>query len=309
MSTRPALLALLRANPRMHVTDLAGQLLRACRTEQRALSQLYREPSVRATHVRLVREVSRMLRRAGRPAETVGDEELAMIARLLEVDDPSGVVAVRAVAEALDETRGHLFFERYRGRQTLLEPGDPVPVPPLEAPRLLFGEHLTTDPDTAEPPFDGLSRLRLCPDIGRYRVRYDARLPASVERPALLTASTSIGLAVPAALDAYRWDELTEDGEPYFYSVRPAESERHRSSLLELARAADAAGVEILVLPELSVAAVGRAAGPDDPSAGAGGCHRRHGRARLAAHPWLMRLDECVPIWDTGFATDARIIS
>ena len=243
------------------VVEVVSALLRVCRSRIRDLADRLDPPRGRALYLGMLRSASTRVESMASRGETLSAGDLALLAAFLRERDRDAPLAAHALAAALDDRFGHLFYLHFLDQRLELRPDDPVPVPQLDL-RDLFGGGLTPDPDRLEvppelaAPYDGTRHLRLVPrEVAPHRLKLDTREAERLRLLDPLSPSTIFAAIVPSARvsDDFRWDPHEEDGGSYFRDVRPRDPLRYGARLMRLLAAADAAGATVGILPELSV--------------------------------------------------------
>ncbi len=245
----------------LDVDQLCASLLRVCRRQAAALREARSaglDRSLAGWRATLADAFRTVLRT---PVATLGGlgtrTSLEVLwerlhAGLPERPDIAEVLVARVCADAVDEAVGHRFVDCYRRRrQWRLSPGDPFPVaePPL---RDIFGRHLTTHPDVRDLPIDRTARLALAPYADGVELVVDLDAPLSVPGE-----SAVIAACLPHAAPAR---ELAFDPDPergQFFAVRPRDQTTAVAAARDLTIEALAAGVSLIIFPELSVTAAG----------------------------------------------------
>jgi hypothetical protein len=245
---------------------LAAGLLRLCREHLAELHRLDGEPGIWRQRETLRRRCEEFFR-------AVDDEELDAEeqAELCEIAlgfrrTLPGVIIAHTIAEALDLVLGSRFLPMFMGRQVVLEPGDPIPVPHSDWRRLADSKSHPGAPDMAEPELpdmddegerlDATAHLRLASDwAGRIRVTLDGNWRRWHVLPQLQSGER-VACAVPnQSLAELVMERDQVEGVPVFLAARwglyADEQLRRCLALLDLARDQ---GCRIVVFPELSVA-------------------------------------------------------
>ncbi|TVR65531.1 MAG: hypothetical protein EA420_02875 [Candidatus Competibacteraceae bacterium] len=242
------------------IAELAGILLRFCRDHAEAVRAAHDSAAAAALLHREEHAASVWFR------NEVDDDrldplELAAIATRLrrisataEIDldaTVAAVVAARAVATGLDDALGYRFAGLFRRRgKTRLREGDPCPVVRPDWPVLLKG-NLGTHPARRGYPLSELLWLRLTPPLHR---GHQIDLECTWSDPlARFDRHSRIGVAIPwAGLEALDFTLDPASPQPSF-SVRLRDSDQRWPVIEGLLRQAAEQGIDVLVLPELSV--------------------------------------------------------
>lgn len=218
-------------------------------------------PRGRALYLATLRSAAARVDATASRGETLSGGDLALLAAFLRERGAEAPITAHALAAALDDRFGHLFYLHFLDQRIELRADDPVPVPQLDL-RALFGGGLTPDPDRLEvppelaAPYDGTRHLRLVPrEVAPHRLKLDTREAERLRLLEPLSPSTIFAAIVPSACvgDDFRWDPHDEAGGRYFRDVRPKDPVRYGARLMRLLAAADAAGAVVGILPELSV--------------------------------------------------------
>jgi hypothetical protein len=270
---------------------LAAGLLRLCREHLVELHRLDCEPGI-------WRERETLRRRCEEFFGAVDDEELdseeqeELCDIALECSQMlPAVIIAHTIAEALDLVLGSRFLPMFMGRQVVLAPGDPIPVPHPDWRRLVYPRRQPgasraslafpyqlagsrdSDPEMAETAemaemddggarLDATAHLRLASDwAGQVRVTLDGDwrrwhvLPQIESGDRLACATPNQSLAELAM----ERDQV--EGAPVFFGARwgldADEQLRRCLALLDLARGH---GCRLVAFPELSVAEPARQA-------------------------------------------------
>lgn len=249
---------------------LTAGLLRLCREHLAELHRLDCEPGI-------WREREALRQRCEEFFAEVDDEELDQDERdeLCEIalsrsQKLPAVIVAHTIAESVDLVLGSRFLPMFMGKEVVLAPGDPIPVPHPDWRRLADDNDLPgaamVDPWTADDDsgdrLDATAHLRLAADwAGQVRVTLNGNwrrwhlMPqfGSGDRLACATPNQSL-----AELALCR-DQI--EGAPVFFDARwgvDAGDQLDRClALLDLARAQ---GCRLVALPELSIAESARQA-------------------------------------------------
>lgn len=241
-------IALLRARPVLHITEIIAALLAVCRAGE---AQITREKAASAhfypaadLEARLYRSCPDRGRERWRAAHlhTLADELLASLHGLAPA-----LCAYFAARWLERQFRAHLVHF-FRDIDRELAPGEPWPI--VESPAHLYGA------PTGNPEFRGRAADRgewltlVPPSTAGLRVRLrwcGPHLP-------VIRAGTRIAIAAlsrdPAA--EFTFDRLAPQGAPRFYGVRPAVGDFRARIDAALAHAR-AARADITLLPELAL--------------------------------------------------------
>jgi hypothetical protein len=251
---------------------LAAGLLRLCREHLAELHRLDGEPGIWRERETLRRRCEEFFRAVDdEELDDEEQEELCEIALAFR-RTLSAVIIAHTIAETLDLVLGSRFLPMFMGRQVVLEPGDPIPVPHSDWRRLADSKRHPGAPDMAEPELpdmddegerlDATAHLRLASDwAGRIRVTLDGNWRRWHVLPQLQSGER-VACAVPnQSLAELVMERDQVEGAPVFFGARwgldADEQLRRCLALLDLARGH---GCRLVAFPELSVAEPARQA-------------------------------------------------
>jgi predicted amidohydrolase len=229
--------------------ELATELLRFGRAERAAYDRIRNRPANVHLFNALVIRAERLFQQVGGERLTSGIRR-ALIQLLQELPAPE-VIQAFALAVGLDLAVGKRLALGFRNREILLSPHDAIPVsrPPLKE---IFGADLSPHPHHSSEAPDRIRHLALVPeDLGAMRLVLDTR-DADQSCPLIDLQHQVLATGVPnRSEDEFQMEIQEENGACFLFLYAPADSGRQRDRLLCIVRRAAAAGVTVLVLPEL----------------------------------------------------------
>ena len=237
----------LRKRTTMHVTEIVAALLRVCRVFAAYIDQHKTEPAVHRPLLTLEARLRARFEEWRRPRWTAA--RLGELAGELEracLDAPAPLVAWQA-SRWLERRSARHLVGFFAGVDRVVSGGEPWPI--VESPAHCY-DVPTGNPANRGRAADRGEWMTLVPDDTAgvdVRLRWCGAWLPHVKR------GTRIAVGVLArTTDDFDFDRLDPDAAPRFYNVRPKVPE-YRARIEAVITHAQAAGAEVLVLPELSL--------------------------------------------------------
>lgn len=237
----------LRQRSTMHVTEIVAALLRVCRAQAAYIDQHKTEPGLHRPLLALEARLRARFEAWRRPRWIAARlEELAGELERACVDAPAALVAWQA-SRWLERRSARHLVGFFAGVDRVVTSGDPWPI--VESPALCY-DVPTGNPANRGRAADRGEWLALVPDDTAgvdVRLRWCGAWLPPVKR------GTRIAVGVVArSTEDFAFDRLEPDAAPRFYNVRPSAPD-YRARVDAVITHAVAAGIDVLVLPELSL--------------------------------------------------------